>query len=220
MAQQKRRRRAPARRKQTKKALTLPKNLFKPKYQEFKPDAEDSGILHKLHMTRQQRMDLLRWALYAATCVVMLVIQDVIMSRFSFLGATTDLVVCAILLITIMEGTEVGSLFVLIASALYCFSGSSPGPLSVALLTFTGIGASMFRQAFWHWNFSSIVLCGGIALLVFELGTFGIALFQGLTYWGRIGVFFMTAVLSWIAMLPLYSLINVIGQIGGHTWKE
>lgn len=220
MAQQQRRRRAPARRKQMKKAFSLPKNLFKPKKQDFKPDATEPGLLHLLHMTRQQRLTLLRWGLYVGVCVALLVIQDVIMSRFSFMGATTDLVACVILLITIMEGTEVGSLFVFIASMLYCFSGSSPGPFTVALLTLTGVGATMFRQSFWHWNFSSILLCGGIAMLVFEMGTFGLALFQGLTYWGRIGVFFMTAVLSWIAMLPLYSLINVIGQIGGHTWKE
>ena len=220
MAQQQRRKRAPARRKQTKKAFSLPKGLFRPKAVDFKPDATEPSLLRMLHMTHQQRMDLLRWSLYAAVCVVLLVIQDVIMSRFSFLGATTDLVVSAILLITIMEGTDVGSLFVFIASMLYCFSGSSPGPASVALLTATGVAASMFRQAFWHWNTSSILLCGGIALLMFELGTFGIALFQGLTYWGRFGVFFMTAVLSWIAMLPIYSLINLIGQIGGHTWKE
>ncbi len=225
MAQKKRNGRRPAPRRQPPKkrasrGLALPKTLFRSRDSEFKPDAVEPGILRIFHTTRLQRLTLLKWLLYTAACVGMLVVQDVIMSRFSLLGATTDLVVCVILLITIMEGTEVGSLFVLAASALYYFSGSSPGPFSVALLTFTGIGASMFRQAFWHWNFSSIVLCGSVALLLFEMGTFGIALFQGLTHWGRMGAFLMTALLSSIALLPLFHLINVIGQIGGHTWKE
>ena len=221
MAQQKRRRNPrPAPRQRKKSQFRLPKNLFRSRSAEFKPDNTESGILHRLHMTHQQRMTFLKWTLYAALCIFLLVVQDVIMSRFSIFGATTDLVPCLILLITVMEGTEVGSLFVLIASALYYFAGSSPGPFSVLFLTFAGIGASMFRQAFWHWNYSSVVLCGGAALFLYETATFGLAVFQGLTHWGRLPVFLMTAFLSWLVMLPLFLLINKIGQIGGHKWKE
>ena len=219
MAQQRRRtgRRPPARQKSFLSQLA---QLLRPKAPDFKPDSEETSILHKLHMTQLQRLTLLRWTLYVLTCIVMLVIQDVIMSHFSFLGATTDLVVCVILLITIMEGTEVGSLFVFLASILYYFSGSSPGPYCVVLLTFVGIGATMFRQFYWHWNISSILRGGGAALVLYELGTFATGLFLKLTHWGRLGIFLVTALLSWIAMIPLFYLINLIGQIGGHTWKE
>ena len=194
--------------------------LAKRRTPEFKPDSENTGFLKKLHMTRLQQMHLLKWVLYVLICVLLLVIQDVIMSKVSIFGATTDLVVCAILLMTVIEGTDVGSVFVLMASLLFYFSGSAPGPYSVALLTIVGIAAAMFRQLYWHRNMSSIVLCASIALMLYELGVYGIALFLGLTYWSRIGVFLTTGILSCIVMLPLYPLINVIGQIGGNTWKE
>lgn len=199
-----------------------PVNIWKflSKKAEFKPDAEGSGVLKVLHMTRLQRLRLLKWVLYAAVIILALVVQDVIMSRVAIFGATTDLVVCVILTITVIEGTEVGSVFVLIASLLYYFSGSSPGPYTVALLTALGMGATLFRQALLHRSPSSIVLCAGLALMLYEIGTFTVGIFLGLTHWGRLGVFLFTGILSCIVLIPLYPLIHRIGLIGGNTWKE
>ena len=117
---------------------------------EFKPDSEQTSVLKLLHMTQAQRDTYLKWVLYIAVIVILCTIQDVIMSQITIFGATTDLAVCAILLITVIEGIDTGSIFVLIASCLYYFSGSSPGPLSVGIMTFLGIGACLFRQMYWH----------------------------------------------------------------------
>lgn len=195
-------------------------SLFQRKQAEFRPDKQGSTWTKKLHVTHAQRDTLLKWGSIVLLCILLLVIQDVIMSKVTIFGTTTDLLPMVILLITVMEGVNNGSLFVLIASALYYFSGSAPGPYTVAVLTILGIGTCMFRQVYWHRNRSSIVLCAGIALMVYELATYGIGIFLGLTYWGRIGVFAGSGLLSWALMLPMYSLINAIGTIGGNTWKE
>lgn len=187
---------------------------------EFKPDNQGGGLSRALFVTWQQRMDLLRWGLYIAVIVVLLMIQDVIMSQVSIFGATTDLVACVILLITVIEGIEVGSIFVLTASTLYFFSGSSPGPYAVALLTVFGIVACIFRQLYWHRSQGSIVLCGSLALMLYEFGVFLAGISMGLTRWDRAGIFLTTGLLSCLVMIPLYNLIHAIGQIGGHTWKE
>jgi len=142
------------------------------------------------------------------------------MSRFHFFGGTTDLVVCAILLITVIEGIETGSIFVLTASLLYFFSGSAPGAFAVALLTVYGIAAAVFRQAYWHRNERSIILCAAIALMLYELSVFAAGLFLELTHFGRIGAFLVTGLLSCVLLLPLYPLIDRIGRIGGIEWKE
>jgi len=187
---------------------------------EFKPDAKVSTLGKTLRMTQLQRLRLTKWVLYVLTVVLSLVVQDVLMSQFSIFGATTDLAVCAILLITVIEGSEVGSIFVLIASVLYYFSGSAPGAYSIALLTFLGIGASLLRQMYLHRSRGSVILCSAVAVTGYELGLFVVGLFNELTRFSRLIPFVLTAALSCLALIPLYSLIYKIGMIGGNTWKE
>ena len=148
------------------------------------------------------------------------VLQDVVMSKFTFLGATTDLPACVILLITVIEGTEVGSLFALTASTLYYFSGNAPFAACIGLLSVLGIVATLFRQMYWHRSKGSILLCAALALLGYELGVFAVGISTQLTHWGRLPSFVLTAVYSCLVQIPLYSLIHKIGLIGGNTWKE
>lgn len=214
--------RNPSRRKKpVKKPMPASKPmLFRRKQLDFRPDKQKTDWAGKLHITKVQRDRLLKWGCYTGLLILLLVIQDVLMSKVSLFGATTDLVASAILLITVIEGIDTGSLFVLIAATLFYFSGSAPGPYTVALLPVLGIGTCIFRQRYWHRNASSIVLCAGIALLVYEMAVFGLGIFTGMTYWGRAFVFLGTGLLSWIVMVPLYPLVHAIGQIGGNTWKE
>ena len=187
---------------------------------EFKPDGPRVSPLKSLRFTHLQWLQLLRWLGYIGICVLCLVIQDSIMSRITIFGSTTDLAVAAMLLITVLEGTEVGSVFILIASTIYYFSGSAPGPYSVGLLTLLGIGASLFRQIVWHRSRTSIVLCAGLAAIIYEISLYFTGIFMGLTSWYRLPRFLVTGLLTTLAMFPLYYFIYRIGQIGGYTWKE
>lgn len=187
---------------------------------DFKPDAKVSTWVKTARMTAQQRQRLLKWVLYVATIVLALVVQDVLMSQLNLFGGTTDLPVAVILLITVIEGTEVGSLFVLIASTLYYFSGTAPGAYCIGLMTALGIAAVIFRQLYWHRSKGSIVLCTGIALMGYELGLFGVGLFNELTLWSHFSAFVLTGIYSCASLLAFYPLIYKIGLIGGNTWKE
>ena len=187
---------------------------------DFKPDAKVSTWAKTSRLTALQRLRLLKWSLYAAVIILSLVVQDVVMSQLNFLGGTTNLPVAVILLITILEGTEKGSLFVLIASTLYYFSGNAPSAFCIGLLCFFGIGATLFRQMYWHRSKGSVILCGSIALLCYELGLFVVGISTVLTHWGRLPAFTLTAAYSCLVMIPLYSLVYKIGLIGGNTWKE
>ena len=194
--------------------------MLRRKQSDFKPDSQKISLPKLFHTTQLQRLRLAKWGLYILTLIMLLTVQDVILSRFRFFGATTDLAVCGILLMTVIEGVDVGSLFVLIASKLYYFSGSAPGPYCIALLSFIGIAATLIRQAWLRRTKLSIVFSAGAALTLYELGLYIVGMALGLTRWDRIFSFLLTAAYSWAVMIPLYSLINKIGHIGGTTWKE
>ena len=106
---------------------------------EFRPDKLRSTLANKLYLTPKQRKTILRWFLLAVLLVVFSVLQDVILCRLRIFGASTDLVPCGIFLICILEGMERGSIFCLIASLLYLFSGTAPGAYCVVLITFLAI---------------------------------------------------------------------------------
>ena len=218
MAEKKKRR--PARRAKERTLAELFRRNPRKIRNEFRPDPTTSTWLKTRKLTRLQKLRLLKWVLYALIVMMCLVIQDVIMSQLRLFGATTDLAVGAILLITVIEGTEVGSLFVLIASSLYWFSGSAPTPICIALLTAFGIGATMFRQMFWHRSRGTLTLCACLALTAYELGLFVTGVMQGLTYFGRLPSFLLTSAYTCLVMIPLYTLVYKTGLIGGNTWKE
>jgi hypothetical protein len=187
---------------------------------EFKPDKAPKVLQKLLHLTHLQRRQILQWSMYGLLLVVLLVLQDVILCKLSIGGATTDLVPMAILLITVVSDVYAGSLFAIIAATLFEFSGSAPGPYAVAYLTILAIAAAFFRQSYWRRSFSSICLCAGLGLLLYELAVWGTGLFLGLTYVSRIVVFILTWALSFAMMLALYPLIRRIQKIGGELWRE
>ena len=190
------------------------------KVYEFKPDRQETGLLKQLYLTRLQRMQLLKWGTLSALCVLMLIVQDVLMSQIRISGATTDLVVCVIFLIGLYEGTENGSLFALIASIVYLFSGSSPGAQCIGLLSCTTVVLNLMRQSLWRRSGGSILLCTCAGIIIYEMLNFLFGIFVGNTIWARAGVFALVAAFTCACAFPLYPLVKLISKIGGETWKE
>lgn len=190
------------------------------KKNEFRPDVFREDILGKLLLTRKQATRLLRWVLFSTVCLLGLLVQDVVMSRFTILGTTTDLVPCCILAVCILQGAESGCVFALISSMIYCFSGSAPGIFAIPLITVIAVLTAVFRQAYLQKGFFTMLLCTAVALLVYELGIFLIAVFLGSTLWSRLPAFLMGTALT-VATVPiLYPILLSIGKIGGEIWKE
>lgn len=187
---------------------------------DFKPDVNPSTFSKTVRLTHLQKLQLGKWLLYCAACIICLVIQDVLMSKIRLFGATTDLVVCAIFLIAMLEGTEIGSLFLLLSSILYYFTGSAPGAYCIALITFLGITTVLLRQMYLHRSRGSILACTAITVMLYELGLFVVGILSGLTLWLRLPSFLFTGLYSSLALFPMYSIIEKIGLIGGNTWKE
>lgn len=190
------------------------------KRKDFRPDPEGSGDFGKLLLTQQQRRRLTRWSLYAAVCLLGLLVQDVLMCRVELLGAVTDLVPCLIIMVCTMQDAQTGSVFVLVASCLYVFSGSAPGPYAIPLLVAVAIFLVIFRQSYLQQGFMTILLCTAAGMIVYEMCIFCVGLFLKLTTADHAAVFFKTALLSLAAVPLAYPVLLSIGKIGGDTWKE
>ena len=187
---------------------------------EFKPDKPRISWLSKLHLTVLQRKAILKWSLYGLFLLVLSVLQDVILCRFRLHGATTELVPCAIFLICVISGTHHGSLFALISSALYLFSGTAPGPYSMVFITFLAIFTAITRQAFLQKGFGAALVCVSIAMLIYSLLNYAMALFLGLTILSHFTGALLTPAMTLPALVLLYPICTSIEALGGETWKE
>ena len=185
---------------------------------EFKPDKPRSGWLDKLVLTPLQRRSLLKWTLYALVLVVLSVLQDVLLSRVRLFGGTTELVPCGIFLICVLEGMERGSVFALIASLAYLFSGSAAGAYSVVFITTLAVLVTAFRQSYLQKGFGAAFLCVSVAMVVYELAVFVIVWFLGYVRAANFLGFPITALLTLPVIFPLYPIFLAIG--GGDVWND
>ena len=193
--------------------------MLRKKY-EFRPDRMESSALSKLYLTKKQRYALLKWFLYATLLVLLSLVQDVIMSRVHIRNATTDLVACGILLICMHNDADNGSRFALAGSLFYYLSGTAPGPQVIILLTAIGCLFNIFRSSYLRRGMISTLLCTCVALAVYRLIIFALALFLGNSTPDRLPVFITGWLLS-IAVLPLlYPLVVSSGKIGGESWND
>lgn len=190
------------------------------KKHEFRPDKPRSGFLSKLYLTKKQRRSLLKWSLYGLVLLVLSVLQDVIFSRLRIAGAATDLVPCGIFLICMLEGIHTGSVFALVSSLLYLFTGTAPGAYAMVILVVLAVLLCVFRQAYLQKDFSAVVLCSVVGMFLYELLIFVMGLFLDLTTPGRIVGFCVTAAISTVFLPLLYPIAKSIRSIGGDVWKE
>lgn len=187
---------------------------------EFKPDKPQMTLADRLYLTKKQRRQLLKWSLYALILLALSVVQDVLLSRVRLFGATTELVPVGIFLICLLEGLETGSVFALIASSLYEFSGTPGGTYSIVFITALCVLVTLLRQAYLQKGFGSAMLLTALAMVLYEFMVFGIGLFLGLTTLSRWIGFLFTAGLSLTVVPPLYPIALSVGKIGGEVWKE
>jgi hypothetical protein len=187
---------------------------------EFRPDPTGHNWADKLRLTPLQRKSVLKWMLYSAVCVAGLVLQDSMLARLRLFGGCFDVTPALIVLICVLEGSENGSLFALLASMVYVFSGTGQGHYCIAMLTLAAVLATAFRQSYLRRGAGSDLICVGGAMVLYEMAVFTAGVLQGLTYRARWGVFLMTAIISTLTAGAVYALLKYIGTIGGNAWKE
>ncbi len=187
---------------------------------EFQPDKPYSTWLSKLQLTRLQRRQVLKWCLYALVLLILSLLQDVVLCRFRFFGGTTALVPCGIFTICMLEDTQQGSVFALVASCLFVLSGAAPGAHVIVLITALSVLICAIQQTYLQPGFLAVVFSSVLAMALYELAVFGFCLLVGQVTVGKYMSFVVPAV-SCLAVAPIiYPFVKAIHGIGGTVWNE
>ncbi len=187
---------------------------------EFRPDPTGYDVAGKLILTDLQRQTIWKWFLYSSLCVGGLILQDALLSRFTVFGGNVDLAPALIVLVCVVQGCEKGSLFALLASMVYVFSGTGQDRYCILYLTVCAVMAAAVRQSYFRRGISSDIICVGGAMVVYEMTVFATGLFLELTRPDRWRVFAVTALVSTLAAGLAYKAVRSIGALGGDQWKE
>ena len=187
---------------------------------DFREDKPHSGFWGKLYLTPKQRKGILKWTLYGVLLVVLSLLQDAVLCKVRIMGAITELVPVGIFVICLLEGAESGSIFALVASLLYLFSGTAAGPYTMLFITVLAVGVTIWRQAYLQKGFVAALLCAGAATVSLQMLQFVTGLFLQVTLPGRYVGFLITAGLSVLAIPVLYPIVLGGGGVGGGRWKE
>ena len=181
---------------------------------------EETTLLGKLLLTRRQRQVVLKWLLLSAGYLLLQVLQDVVFSRVRILGGCPDLVPGYLLLVCLLQGPGSGGLFALCAGVLRCLSGAVLGPVSLVILTFSGILLSIFRRACLRRQFWAELLCCWLGLAIHQGLLFGLGLFLGSTAPERWVACLGGTLGACLAAALLYLPVKAMGSIGGSQWNE
>ncbi len=187
---------------------------------EFKPDRQDSGTLSKLYVTKKQRLSILRWLLISACLLVLSLLQDVVVSHLRPFGTVTDLVPGGIFLCCMLLSVDASAIFALCASTVFYFAGFAPGVQTIALVTVLGAFFNILRHSYLRKSILSVVICAGLALMIYEAAVFIIALFLEYTTFARFGTFCLGGLLTVAVMPAMYPVFLSVTGIGGEAWKE
>lgn len=187
---------------------------------EFKPDSLGRGLMEKLYMTPRQRRRMTMWGSLSLLCVGLLVLQDVAFGKFRPLGGTVELLVAAVFMVCLLHGAENGGKFCIWMSLFYLFSGSAPGHFVVALIPVLAITASLFRQSYLQMGFPAVFLCTVGAVVIYELFSFGVGVFYGVTALRSLFPVVQTCINTTVCIPLLYPAVSAISRIGGETWNE
>lgn len=101
-------------------------------------------------MARPNRRTVLMWALYALFFLIVLLVQDAVLSKYTVHGARVVLVPVAAACVAVHTDAERGGLFCLLAGLFWTLTGASDGGLMLLCMTFSGAVCGYLCSSFFH----------------------------------------------------------------------
>ncbi len=170
------------------------------------------------HLTKLQRLGILKWSLYGLLTLLVLLLQTVVLSKHTGLASKPALLPGLIVCVCVREGPEKGGAYSILAALLWCLSGADFGNLSVAVVPVGAMLAAVLCRAVLTLRFFPTALC---CLAVTLLDASVIFAFKLIlppavalpNYWRVL----LPAVAAAMVFVPIhYGLVKLISRIGVH----
>ena len=175
-------------------------------------------MLKHLHLTRRQWLGVLRWTLYSALLLFVLLLQTIVLSRLPVFGAKLAPVSIVLICVCLREGAEKGGLFALLGSLFWYMSGADYGNLTVAILPVGAIFAAILCRTAFNLRLLSTALCCFVICLVNDLAIFAFkVLLEKLAVENLWRVLLPGTCLTMLAVPLVYLLAKLINRIGGNN---
>lgn len=180
-----------------------------------------SRRLQKLRITKKQGRTLLKWALYAAVLVAIIVVQGVVLSRLPLFGARLNLICCYVVCVCVVEGPDRGGVFALCASLVWALSGAQLGFVSILVLTLGGMLCAIAMERLLRDNLATCAICCFAVSLVHESAIFLLLLFlHRVTGYQYLRILLPSVLFSMVGCPAFYYLARAITRVGGSLWNE
>jgi len=101
-------------------------------------------------MARINRKTILMWALYALFFLIVLLVQDAVLSKFALRGARVVLAPLTVYCTAAHTDAEKGGLFGLLAGLFWALVGAADGGLMLFCMTFGGVLCGYLCSSFFH----------------------------------------------------------------------
>lgn len=101
-------------------------------------------------MARINRKTILMWVLYALFFLIVLLVQDAVLSKFALRGARVVLAPLTVYCTAAHTDAEKGGLFGLLTGLFWALTGAADGGLMLFCMTFGGVVCGYLCSAFFH----------------------------------------------------------------------
>lgn len=175
-------------------------------------------MLEKLHITVNQWKTVIKWTVYTALFLFVMLFQTVCLGNVRLFDVSFSFLPVLLVCICIREEPGSGGLFTLLMTLIWCLSGADFGSMSILVLTIGGVLSGILCRVVINQRFLPCALCCFVVSLVHESAIFLLKLlFNGVEpiFWLKRAL--PCAALAMIAYPLLYLLVKAISRIGGNN---
>lgn len=159
-------------------------------------------------LSRQQVIEILRWALYSVLFVVSMLFDSTVLPRVPIGGITLCAVPSCMACVAVREGAQRTCIFALFAGMFYAFSGMHMGALYILTLTVTAVLCGGICDFQFNRGLISSIILSLLALLICRVPMFLFRLYLGTASFAQWQTVLVPEIFFSVLLAPLFHMLT------------